>query len=94
MEQIVKYFLMVLKSKKLKQKCFSINNMKKTELYRYVYDFSVDYDATVVDDVLDIYIFNEKEWYIIEGIVYIKCLDLLGNFLLRQWRLLVVPHYS
>ena len=56
MEQIVKYFLMVLKSKKLKQKCFSINNMKKTELYRYVYDFSVDYDATVVGDILDIYI--------------------------------------
>ena len=55
MEQIVKYLLMVLKSKKLKQKDFSINNMKKTGLYGYVYDFSVDYDATTVDDVLDIH---------------------------------------
>ena len=55
MEQIVKYLLMVLKSKKLKQKDFSINNMKKIGLYGYVYDFSVDYDATAVDDVLDIH---------------------------------------
>ena len=28
--------------------------MKKTVLNRYVYDFSVDYDATAVDDMLDI----------------------------------------
>ena len=29
--------------------------MKKTELNRYVYDFSVDYDAIAVDDILDIH---------------------------------------
>ena len=34
---------------------FSINNMKKTGLNGYVYDFSVDYDAIAVDDILDIH---------------------------------------
>ena len=29
--------------------------MKKTRFNVYVYDFSVDYDTTDVDDVLDIY---------------------------------------
>ena len=29
--------------------------MKKTGLNRYVYDFSVDYDAIAVADVLDIH---------------------------------------
>ena len=29
--------------------------MKKTGFNVYVYDFSVDYDTTDVDDVLDIY---------------------------------------
>ena len=29
--------------------------MKKTGLNEYVYDFSVDYDATAVDDVLDLH---------------------------------------
>ena len=35
-------------------KDFSIDNMKKTGLNRYVYDFSVDYDAIAVDDILHI----------------------------------------
>ena len=35
-------------------KDFSVNNMKKTGLNGYVYDFSVDYDAIAVDDILDI----------------------------------------
>ena len=34
---------------------FSVDNMKKTGLNEYVYDFSVDYDATAVDDVLDLH---------------------------------------
>ena len=29
--------------------------MKKSGLYGYVYDFSVDYDAIAVDDALDIH---------------------------------------
>ena len=34
-------------------KDFSVDNMKKAGLNGYVYDFSVDYDATAVDDILD-----------------------------------------
>ena len=36
-------------------KDFSVDNMKKTRLNRYVYDFSVDYDAIAVDDILHIH---------------------------------------
>ena len=36
-------------------KDFSVDNMKKTGLNGYVYDFSVDYDAIGVDDILDIH---------------------------------------
>ena len=32
---------------------FSVDNMKKTGLKGYAYDFSVDYNAIVVDDILD-----------------------------------------
>ena len=35
-------------------KDWSIDNMKKAGLNEYVYDFSVDYDATDVDDIKDI----------------------------------------
>ena len=35
-------------------KDFSVDNMKKTGLNGYVYDFSADYDAIAVDDILDI----------------------------------------
>ena len=34
---------------------WSVDNMKKTELKGCVYDFSVDYDAIAVSDVLDIH---------------------------------------
>ena len=33
----------------------SIDNMKKAGLNGYVYDFSVDYDAISVNDILDIH---------------------------------------
>ena len=36
-------------------KDFPIANIKKTELYIYVYDFSIDYDAIAVDDILVIH---------------------------------------
>ena len=36
-------------------KNFSVDNMKKTGLNGYFYDFSVDYDAIVVDEILDIH---------------------------------------
>ena len=35
-------------------KDWSVNNMEKTGLNGYVYDFSVNYDAIAVDDILDI----------------------------------------
>ena len=38
-------------------KDFSVDIMKKTGLNRYVYDFSVDYDAIAVDEILDIHKF-------------------------------------
>ena len=42
-------------------KDWSIDNMKKTWLTGYVYDFSVDYDAIAVDDILDIYKYLMKK---------------------------------
>ena len=33
------------------QNFFSVDNMKKTGLYGYVYDFSVDYDSIDIDDI-------------------------------------------
>ena len=36
-------------------KDFSVDNMKKSGLNSYVYDFSVDFDAIAVDDILDIH---------------------------------------
>ena len=36
-------------------KDWSVDNMKKTGFTGYVFDFSVDYNVTVVDDVKDIH---------------------------------------
>ena len=49
--EIVPYSLCLTKI----SKDFSVTNMGKTELNGYVYDFSVDYDAIVVDEILDIH---------------------------------------
>ena len=42
-------------------KILSVDNMKKTGLNGYVYDFSVDYDAIAVDDILDIHTYLMKK---------------------------------
>ena len=42
-----------------------VDNMKKTGLNDYVYDFSVDYDAIAVDDTLDIQKYLMKKNHII-----------------------------
>ena len=42
-------------------KYFSVDNMKKTGLNGYVYDFSVDYNAIAVDDILDIHKYLMKK---------------------------------
>ena len=40
---------------------WSVDNMKKTGLQGYVYDFSVDYDAIAVSDILDIHKYLMKK---------------------------------
>ena len=40
---------------------WSIDKIKRTRLTRYVYDFSVDYDAIAVDDILDIHNYLMKK---------------------------------
>ena len=42
-------------------KDLSVDNMKKTGFDGYIYDFSVDYDATDVDDILDIHKYLMKK---------------------------------
>ena len=42
-------------------KDFSASNMKKSGFNGHIYDFSVDYDATDVDDILDIYKYFMKK---------------------------------
>ena len=42
-------------------KDWSTDNMKKTGLTGYVYDFSVDYEATAVDDTKDIHKYLMKK---------------------------------
>ena len=42
-------------------KDWSVDNKKDTELNGYVYDFSVDYDATDVDDIKDIHKYLMKK---------------------------------
>ena len=42
-------------------KDWSVDNMKKTGFTGYVYDFSVDYDAIAVDDILDIHKYLMKK---------------------------------
>ena len=40
---------------------WSIDNMKRTGFNGYIYDFSVDYDATDVDDIVDIHKYLTKK---------------------------------
>ena len=42
-------------------KDLAADNTKKTRLNGYVYDFSVDYDAIAVDDILDIHNYLMKK---------------------------------
>ena len=50
-------------------KDFSADSMKKTGLNGYVYDFSVDYNAIAVDDILD------KHKYLMKKHNIKSCLD-------------------
>ena len=42
-------------------KDWSVDNMKKTGFHGYVYDFSVDYDSTDVEDIKDIHKYLMKK---------------------------------
>ena len=42
-------------------KDWSADNMKRTEFNGYVYDFSVGYDATDIDDIVDIHKYLMKK---------------------------------
>ena len=42
-------------------KRLSVDNMKRTGFNEYVYDFSVDYDATDVYDIKDIHKYLTKK---------------------------------
>ena len=42
-------------------KDWSVDKMKKTGFKGYVYDFSVDYDAIAVDNILDIHTYLMKK---------------------------------
>ena len=53
--------------------------MRKTGLNWYVYDFSVDYDAIAVDDILDIH-----NCIIKKNDSIIKCLGLLKSVFLQD----------
>ena len=57
-------------------KDWSTDNMKKTGLTGYVYDFSADYNAVTIDDIKDIH--N----YLMKKMIQCKCkyLDLLKKF--------------
>ena len=44
----------------------SVDNMKKTAFNGYIYDFSIDYDAMEVSDILDIHKYlTEKNWIVV-----------------------------
>ena len=82
MDQIVIYFVNGTENYKFKAKdseivatplClgniskdWSTDNMKKTGFNGYVYDFSVDYDYTSVDDIKDIHKYLMKKNNIIQ----------------------------
>ena len=60
-------------------------DMKKTGLYGSVFDFSVDYRVTPLDDIVDIHKYLMKKMA-----CNIKCLDLLERYFLQQWHFLVL----
>ena len=55
-------------------KDWSVDNMKKTGVKGYVYDFSVDYDTIAVSDISDIHKYLMKNNNMIQ-----KCLGLLKS---------------
>ena len=63
-------------------KDWSVDNMKKTGFNGYVYGFNVDYDATDVDDILDIHKYLMKK----NNIVLIKIFEFVQLYFNKQSR--------
>ena len=61
MEEIVIYLLMAQKYLGNISKDWSTDNMKKSGLTGYVYDFSADYNTVTVDDIEDIHKYLMKK---------------------------------
>ena len=64
-------------------KDWQVDNMKKTGLHDYVYDFSVDYDAIDVDNVVDIhkYLMKKMTWCNKMFEFVKKCFYRINNFI-------------
>ena len=60
-------------------KDWSVDNIKKTGVKGYVYDFRVDYGAIAVADILDIHKYLTKMNEIVK-----KCSDLSSEYLFQQ----------
>ena len=60
-------------------KDWSVDNMKRTGFNGYVYVFSVHYNATGVDDILDIHKYLDSYKYETKWHSIIKCLGLSNN---------------
>ena len=60
-------------------KDWTVDNMKKTRLNEYVYDFSVDYDAIAVDDILEIHNYLMKRMT-----YYNKMLGIIKEYFLQD----------
>ena len=61
-------------------KDWSLDNMNKTEFNGYVYDFSVDYDATDVHDMLDVhkYLIEKTKIVYMKIFLFVKKVFLIG----------------
>ena len=63
-------------------KDFWASNMKKTGFNGYIYEFSVDYDAINVDDILDIHKYlMKKKWNSIKMFRFVKQIFVLAIML-------------
>ena len=73
-------------------KDWSTDNMKKTGFNGYVYDFSVDYDATDVDDIVDIHKYLMKKNNIVQMKIFIFVR--INNFIKFYKRQFIELHFN
>ena len=67
-------------------KDWSVDNMKKNGFNAYVCDFSVDYYAIAVNDILDIHKYLMKTNNMIQKCLNLlkKCLNRINSFVIRK----------